>query len=244
MCTEALKAKLKRIRKVFINSIAATGTNRTVSFERTTDLEATLKEANLYQTVLAIRKTAKSKLSLLLSRLVMIAKSYSVASELKTWAMLEVHTKRCTKHDWLFSEQVVTTEIMVRMVIVGNATIIAPSLSLRFASSEAATMTVAVIKYLVISQPIHNLKFKNRLPIGFCCGNIASELNRVSIMQLGEIEKLVLQHFWNVKERTKQVHKVLGLVRGNSLNTIQSTLDRLFKRAARALNKAVLLLFS
>ncbi|WPZ01167.1 BlaI/MecI/CopY family transcriptional regulator [Idiomarina sp. OXR-189] len=50
-------------------------------------------------------------------------------------------------------------------------------------------------------------------------------------MQLGELEKLVLQHFWNVKEAdAKQVHKVLGLARGNSLNTIQSTLDRLFKK--------------
>ena len=43
---------------------------------------------------------------------------------------------------------------MVKMVTVGNATISAPSLSLRFASSDAATMTVAVIKYFVISQPI------------------------------------------------------------------------------------------
>ena len=50
-------------------------------------------------------------------------------------------------------------------------------------------------------------------------------------MQLGELEKLVLQHFWKVKEAdAKQVHKALGLARGNSLNTIQSTLERLFKK--------------
>jgi predicted transcriptional regulator len=50
-------------------------------------------------------------------------------------------------------------------------------------------------------------------------------------MQLGELEKLVLQYLWNIKEAdTKQVHSVLGLTRGNSHNTIQSTLDRLFKK--------------
>jgi hypothetical protein len=37
----------------------------------------------------------------------------------------------------------------------GSATMSAPSLSLRFAISDTATITVAVIKYLVINQPIH-----------------------------------------------------------------------------------------
>ena len=59
---------------------------------------------------------------------------------------------------WLaiFSDGCFSTynQIMVKMVTVGNATISAPSLSLRFASSDAATITIAVIKYLVISQPI------------------------------------------------------------------------------------------
>lgn len=50
-------------------------------------------------------------------------------------------------------------------------------------------------------------------------------------MQLGELEKIVLQYLWNKKEAdAKQVHSVLGVTRGNSLNTIQSTLDRLFKK--------------
>ncbi|MDC3190073.1 BlaI/MecI/CopY family transcriptional regulator [Pseudoalteromonas elyakovii] len=50
-------------------------------------------------------------------------------------------------------------------------------------------------------------------------------------MQLGELEKLVLQYLWNAKEAdAKQVHSVLGERRGNSLNTIQSTLERLFKK--------------
>lgn len=50
-------------------------------------------------------------------------------------------------------------------------------------------------------------------------------------MQLGELEKQVLQYLWNTQDAdAKQVHAVLGQTRGNSLNTIQSTLDRLFKK--------------
>ncbi|GAC05678.1 MAG: TrmB family transcriptional regulator [Alteromonadaceae bacterium] len=50
-------------------------------------------------------------------------------------------------------------------------------------------------------------------------------------MQLGELEKLVLQYLWSEKEAdAKQVHSVLGQTRANSLSTIQSTLDRLFKK--------------
>ena len=50
-------------------------------------------------------------------------------------------------------------------------------------------------------------------------------------MQLGELEKQVLQHLWNTDEAdAKSVHYVLGQTRGISLNTIQSTLDRLFKK--------------
>ena len=50
-------------------------------------------------------------------------------------------------------------------------------------------------------------------------------------MQLGELEKQVLHYLWNAAESdAKQVHAVLGQSRGNSLNTIQSTLDRLFKK--------------
>lgn len=50
-------------------------------------------------------------------------------------------------------------------------------------------------------------------------------------MQLGELEKQVLQYLWNTPEAdAKQVHTVLGRLRGRSLNTVQSTLDRLFKK--------------
>ena len=50
-------------------------------------------------------------------------------------------------------------------------------------------------------------------------------------MQLGELEKLVLQYLWSsVEADAKQVHSILGETRGISVNTIQSTLDRLFKK--------------
>ncbi|MDN5369249.1 MAG: hypothetical protein PWP74_557 [Shewanella sp.] len=51
-------------------------------------------------------------------------------------------------------------------------------------------------------------------------------------MQLGELEKLVLQYLWNVPEAdAKQVHSEFERSRGSSLHTIQSTLDRLFKKS-------------
>lgn len=50
-------------------------------------------------------------------------------------------------------------------------------------------------------------------------------------MQLGDLEKLVLNYFWSEQEAdAKQVHSHFSEQRGGSLNTIQSTLDRLFKK--------------
>lgn len=50
-------------------------------------------------------------------------------------------------------------------------------------------------------------------------------------MHLGELEKIVLQHLWETDAAdAKQVHAYLRKQRGGSLNTIQSTLDRLFKK--------------
>ena len=50
-------------------------------------------------------------------------------------------------------------------------------------------------------------------------------------MQLGELEKLVLQYLWSSKEAdAKHVHSRLGKTRGCTLNTIQSTLERLYKK--------------
>ncbi len=57
-------------------------------------------------------------------------------------------------------------------------------------------------------------------------------------MHLGELEKLVLQHLWETDAAdAKQVHACLRKQRGGSLNTIQSTLDRLFKKGLLAREK-------
>ncbi|PHS76278.1 BlaI/MecI/CopY family transcriptional regulator [Porticoccus sp.] len=50
-------------------------------------------------------------------------------------------------------------------------------------------------------------------------------------MILGELEKRVLQYLWEATEAdAKQAHTALTKRRGGRLNTIQSTLDRLFKK--------------
>jgi len=50
-------------------------------------------------------------------------------------------------------------------------------------------------------------------------------------MLLGELEKQVLEYLWKHQPAdAKQVHSHFEKNRGGSLNTIQSTLDRLFKK--------------
>lgn len=50
-------------------------------------------------------------------------------------------------------------------------------------------------------------------------------------MNLGELEKLVLNYFWQIKVAdAKQVYAHFEKSRGGTLNTIQSTLDRLYKK--------------
>lgn len=50
-------------------------------------------------------------------------------------------------------------------------------------------------------------------------------------MNLGELEKLVLEYFWQHDEAdAKSVHGYFVSQRGGSLNTIQSTMDRLYKK--------------
>jgi predicted transcriptional regulator len=50
-------------------------------------------------------------------------------------------------------------------------------------------------------------------------------------MKLGELEKLVLNYFWEVDTAdAKEVYAQFKKQRGGTLNTIQSTLDRLFKK--------------
>lgn len=57
-------------------------------------------------------------------------------------------------------------------------------------------------------------------------------------MFLGELEKLVLQYLWEIESAdAKQVFAYFEKSRGGTLNTIQSTLDRLFKKGLLAREK-------
>ena len=50
-------------------------------------------------------------------------------------------------------------------------------------------------------------------------------------MQLGDLEKMVLQYLWQHKAAdVKAVYNHFEKIRGGSLNTYQSTLDRLYKK--------------
>lgn len=50
-------------------------------------------------------------------------------------------------------------------------------------------------------------------------------------MNLGELEKVVLHYLWEFQPAdAKMVHAQLSTSRSSSLNTIQSTLDRLYKK--------------
>jgi len=57
-------------------------------------------------------------------------------------------------------------------------------------------------------------------------------------MNLGELEKQVLKYFWEIDVAdAKQVFAYFKQSRGGTLNTIQSTLDRLFKKGLLIRNK-------
>jgi predicted transcriptional regulator len=56
-------------------------------------------------------------------------------------------------------------------------------------------------------------------------------------MNLGELEKLVLHYLWKHKNvDVKNVYSYFIQVRGGSLNTYQSTLDRLYKKGRAGFN--------
>lgn len=53
----------------------------------------------------------------------------------------------------------------------------------------------------------------------------------VKRQNLGELEMAVLEHLWDTDSgNAKEVHHCIGTQRGISLNTIQSTLERLFRK--------------
>lgn len=52
-----------------------------------------------------------------------------------------------------------------------------------------------------------------------------------AIPALGALEIAVLEHLWQVPEASaKEVHAALGAARGISVNTVQSTLERLYRK--------------
>ena len=51
------------------------------------------------------------------------------------------------------------------------------------------------------------------------------------VLVLGELESAVLEHLWSQgAEDVKGVHRALGLSRGIKLNTVQSTMERLYRK--------------
>lgn len=51
------------------------------------------------------------------------------------------------------------------------------------------------------------------------------------VPQLGDLEVAVLEHIWSAGEAAaKEAHAALGIARGISLNTVQSALERLFRK--------------
>jgi len=59
------------------------------------------------------------------------------------------------------------------------------------------------------------------------------------VPSLGELELAMLEHVWQAGEVTaKEAHAELGIARGISLNTVQSTLERLARKALLERRKA------
>jgi predicted transcriptional regulator len=59
-----------------------------------------------------------------------------------------------------------------------------------------------------------------------------------SLARLGELETAVLEHLWTKGPAdVKAVHQTLGARRGITLNTVQSTMERLFRKNLLAREK-------
>ena len=71
----------------------------------------------------------------------------------ETWEVLEAHTRKYSKNDWLFFQLIgfqKITKITRLIVTKGKALVRAPILSEIFASSEIRTISPAVMIYLKI----------------------------------------------------------------------------------------------
>jgi predicted transcriptional regulator len=59
-----------------------------------------------------------------------------------------------------------------------------------------------------------------------------------AVLNLGDLEMATLEHIWQVGEGdAKSVHAAMGVARGITHNTVQSTLDRLHKKQILARRK-------
>ena len=66
------------------------------------------------------------------------------------------------------------------------------------------------------------------------------EIIMMLLMNLGQLEKLVLKFFWQTHVAdAKQVYAYFEKSRGGTLNTIQSTLDRLFNEIKGSVSEVV-----
>lgn len=55
--------------------------------------------------------------------------------------------------------------------------------------------------------------------------------DKLTIPPLGTLEVAVLEHLWQVPEASaKEAHAAIGTARGISVNTVQSTLERLYRK--------------
>ncbi|WP_041448589.1 BlaI/MecI/CopY family transcriptional regulator [Anaeromyxobacter sp. Fw109-5] len=63
-------------------------------------------------------------------------------------------------------------------------------------------------------------------------------MTRPPLPRLGELETAVLEHVWAAGScDVKAVHRTLGSRRGITLNTVQSTMERLFRKGLLAREK-------
>ena len=62
--------------------------------------------------------------------------------------------------------------------------------------------------------------------------------NQTPVKSLGELEAAVMEHLWSgAHGEAKAVHETLGKLRGITLNTVQSTLKRLYEKGLLARDK-------
>ncbi len=87
--------------------------------------------------------------------------------------------------------------------------------------------------------PLRRVREKNRLTLGVHVFTVPRVIpGPIRPPLLGELETAVMQHLWGGHEGdAKAVHSALGRRRGITLNTIQSTLKRLYEKGLLSRDK-------